>query len=77
MCFTIRDGSTPSHCCSATGKLYNTNTLDAFKTTDKKALLEKEAKEVKHTACIFSDTLVSIYRYLNTLKRVTKWHCCN
>ncbi|MED6253213.1 Autophagy protein 7, partial [Ataeniobius toweri] len=26
--------------------LYNTNTLDAFKATDKKALLEKEAKEI-------------------------------
>lgn len=34
-------------CCPAFGTLYNTNTLDAFKTTDKKALLDKEAKEVK------------------------------
>uniref|UniRef100_A0AAX7TLY4 Ubiquitin-like modifier-activating enzyme ATG7 n=1 Tax=Astatotilapia calliptera TaxID=8154 RepID=A0AAX7TLY4_ASTCA len=39
------DGSTPARCCPALGTLYNTNTLDAFKTTDKKALLEKEAKE--------------------------------
>lgn len=44
--FAIRDGLTPAHCCPVTGTLYNTNTLDAFKTTDKKALLEKEAKEV-------------------------------
>ncbi|XP_037304406.1 ubiquitin-like modifier-activating enzyme ATG7 isoform X2 [Pungitius pungitius] len=40
------DGPTPARCCPATGTLYNTNTLDAFKTTDKKALLEKEAKEI-------------------------------
>lgn len=40
------DGSTPARCCPALGTLYNTNTLDAFKTTDKKALLEKEAKEI-------------------------------
>uniref|UniRef100_A0A8D3ATK5 Ubiquitin-like modifier-activating enzyme ATG7 n=1 Tax=Scophthalmus maximus TaxID=52904 RepID=A0A8D3ATK5_SCOMX len=40
------DGPTPARCCPAVGTLYNTNTLDAFKTADKKALLEKEAKEV-------------------------------
>lgn len=45
MCF-CRDGPTPARCSPAIGTLYNTNTLDAFKTTDKKALLEKEAKEV-------------------------------
>lgn len=44
--FVIRDGPTPAHCCPVIGTLYNTNTLDAFKKTDKKALLEKEAKEV-------------------------------
>lgn len=43
----VSDGATPARCCPAFGTLYNTNTLDAFKTTDKKALLEKEAKEVK------------------------------
>lgn len=47
MCFAVRDGPTPARCSPAIGTLYNTNTLDAFKTTDKKALLEKEAKEVK------------------------------
>eukprot|EP00064_Thunnus_orientalis_P019600 superscaffoldBa00004970_g19723 len=40
------DGQTPARCCPAIGTLYNTNTLDAFKTIDKKALLEKEAKEI-------------------------------
>uniref|UniRef100_A0A672G9U6 Ubiquitin-like modifier-activating enzyme ATG7 n=1 Tax=Salarias fasciatus TaxID=181472 RepID=A0A672G9U6_SALFA len=40
------DGPTPARCCPAVGTLYNTNTLDAFKTTDKKALLEKEAREI-------------------------------
>lgn len=47
MCFAVRDGPTPARCCPAIGTLYNTNTLDAFKTADKKALLEKEAMEVK------------------------------
>uniref|UniRef100_A0A668APX7 Ubiquitin-like modifier-activating enzyme ATG7 n=1 Tax=Myripristis murdjan TaxID=586833 RepID=A0A668APX7_9TELE len=40
------DVATPARCCPAVGTLYNTNTLDAFKTTDKKALLEKEANEI-------------------------------
>lgn len=47
MCFPVRDSRTPARCCPTVGTLYNTNTLDAFKTSDKKALLEKEAKEVK------------------------------
>uniref|UniRef100_A0A672FT04 Ubiquitin-like modifier-activating enzyme ATG7 n=1 Tax=Salarias fasciatus TaxID=181472 RepID=A0A672FT04_SALFA len=33
------DGPTPARCCPAVGTLYNTNTLDAFKTTDKKAFI--------------------------------------
>uniref|UniRef100_A0A672G4R2 Ubiquitin-like modifier-activating enzyme ATG7 n=1 Tax=Salarias fasciatus TaxID=181472 RepID=A0A672G4R2_SALFA len=45
-CFPLSDGPTPARCCPAVGTLYNTNTLDAFKTTDKKALLEKEAREI-------------------------------
>ncbi|KAI4827242.1 hypothetical protein KUCAC02_030652 [Chaenocephalus aceratus] len=40
------DSRTPARCCPTVGTLYNTNTLDAFKTSDKKALLEKEAKEI-------------------------------
>uniref|UniRef100_A0A3Q3ARG7 Ubiquitin-like modifier-activating enzyme ATG7 n=1 Tax=Kryptolebias marmoratus TaxID=37003 RepID=A0A3Q3ARG7_KRYMA len=43
---TANDGPTPARCCPAVGTLYNTNTLDAFKNTDKKALLEKEAAEI-------------------------------
>uniref|UniRef100_A0A8C1KW33 Ubiquitin-like modifier-activating enzyme ATG7 n=1 Tax=Cyprinus carpio TaxID=7962 RepID=A0A8C1KW33_CYPCA len=39
------DGATPARCCPASGTLYNTNTLEAFKTTDKKALLDKAANE--------------------------------
>lgn len=40
------DGPTPAYCCAAKGTLYNTNTLEAFKSTDKKALLDKAANEV-------------------------------
>lgn len=40
------DGPTPARCCSASGTLYNTNTLEAFKSTDKKALLDKAANEI-------------------------------
>uniref|UniRef100_A0A3B3ZLS0 Ubiquitin-like modifier-activating enzyme ATG7 n=1 Tax=Periophthalmus magnuspinnatus TaxID=409849 RepID=A0A3B3ZLS0_9GOBI len=40
------DGPTPIRCCPALGTLYNMNTLDAFKATDKKAMLEKEASEI-------------------------------
>uniref|UniRef100_A0A673KXJ6 Ubiquitin-like modifier-activating enzyme ATG7 n=1 Tax=Sinocyclocheilus rhinocerous TaxID=307959 RepID=A0A673KXJ6_9TELE len=40
------DGATPARCCPASGTLYNTNTLEAFKTIDKKALLDKAASEI-------------------------------
>ncbi|XP_073772262.1 ubiquitin-like modifier-activating enzyme ATG7 [Danio rerio] len=40
------DGPTPARCCPASGTLYNTNTLEAFKSTDKKALLDKAANEI-------------------------------
>ncbi|XP_023117471.2 ubiquitin-like modifier-activating enzyme ATG7 isoform X1 [Amphiprion ocellaris] len=40
------DGPTPARCSPAVGTLYNTNTLDSFKIIDKKALLEKEAREI-------------------------------
>ncbi|XP_068598554.1 ubiquitin-like modifier-activating enzyme ATG7 [Brachionichthys hirsutus] len=45
------DGPTPAHCCRSGGTLYNTNTLDAFKTIDKKALLEKETMEIWDAVC--------------------------
>uniref|UniRef100_A0A8C8UHI4 Ubiquitin-like modifier-activating enzyme ATG7 n=1 Tax=Peromyscus maniculatus bairdii TaxID=230844 RepID=A0A8C8UHI4_PERMB len=37
---------TPARCCPAMGTLYNTNTLEAFKTADKKLLLEQSANEI-------------------------------
>uniref|UniRef100_A0A8C5XIA3 Ubiquitin-like modifier-activating enzyme ATG7 n=1 Tax=Microcebus murinus TaxID=30608 RepID=A0A8C5XIA3_MICMU len=37
---------TPAHCCPAVGTLYNTNTLESFKTADKKLLLEQAADEI-------------------------------
>uniref|UniRef100_A0A8C5Z9G7 Ubiquitin-like modifier-activating enzyme ATG7 n=1 Tax=Marmota marmota marmota TaxID=9994 RepID=A0A8C5Z9G7_MARMA len=37
---------TPAHCCPAVGTLYNTNTLESFKTADKKLLLEQAANEI-------------------------------
>ncbi|XP_031424314.1 ubiquitin-like modifier-activating enzyme ATG7 isoform X2 [Clupea harengus] len=40
------DGPTPVRCCPATGILYNTNTLEAFRSIDKKALLDTEASEI-------------------------------
>uniref|UniRef100_A0A3B3CMU4 Ubiquitin-like modifier-activating enzyme ATG7 n=1 Tax=Oryzias melastigma TaxID=30732 RepID=A0A3B3CMU4_ORYME len=45
------DALTPARCCPAVGTLYNTNTLDAFKNIDKRALLEKEAKEMWNAIC--------------------------
>ncbi|XP_004068696.1 ubiquitin-like modifier-activating enzyme ATG7 [Oryzias latipes] len=45
------DAVTPARCCPAVGTLYNTNTLDAFKNIDKRALLEKEAKEMWNAIC--------------------------
>nr|DBA18711.1 TPA: hypothetical protein GDO54_016926 [Pyxicephalus adspersus] len=37
---------TPARCCPAVGCLYNTNTLDSFKSRDKKALLDEAANEI-------------------------------
>uniref|UniRef100_A0A2K5DR70 Ubiquitin-like modifier-activating enzyme ATG7 n=1 Tax=Aotus nancymaae TaxID=37293 RepID=A0A2K5DR70_AOTNA len=37
---------TPARCCPAIGTLYNTNTLEFFKTADKKLLLEQAANEI-------------------------------
>uniref|UniRef100_A0A8I5NDH8 Ubiquitin-like modifier-activating enzyme ATG7 n=1 Tax=Papio anubis TaxID=9555 RepID=A0A8I5NDH8_PAPAN len=37
---------TPARCCPAVGTLYNTNTLESFKTADKKLLLEQAANEI-------------------------------
>ncbi|XP_029456633.1 ubiquitin-like modifier-activating enzyme ATG7 [Rhinatrema bivittatum] len=40
------NASTPVRCCPAVGTVYNTNTLESFKSCDKKALLEKAANEI-------------------------------
>ncbi|KAE8612792.1 hypothetical protein XENTR_v10012990 [Xenopus tropicalis] len=37
---------TPARCCPALGSLYNTNTLESFKSCDKKALLDRAANEI-------------------------------
>uniref|UniRef100_A0A8D2JC19 Ubiquitin-like modifier-activating enzyme ATG7 n=1 Tax=Varanus komodoensis TaxID=61221 RepID=A0A8D2JC19_VARKO len=37
---------TPARCCPALGTLHNTNTLEAFKSCDKKLLLEQAANEI-------------------------------
>uniref|UniRef100_A0A8C5WLY2 Ubiquitin-like modifier-activating enzyme ATG7 n=1 Tax=Leptobrachium leishanense TaxID=445787 RepID=A0A8C5WLY2_9ANUR len=37
---------TPTRCCPVLGSLYNTNTLESFKSCDKKSLLEKAANEI-------------------------------
>uniref|UniRef100_A0A671KFN7 Ubiquitin-like modifier-activating enzyme ATG7 n=1 Tax=Sinocyclocheilus anshuiensis TaxID=1608454 RepID=A0A671KFN7_9TELE len=44
--FDVYVFSTPARCSAASGTLYNTNTLEAFKTTDKRALLDKAANEI-------------------------------
>ncbi|KAM9325430.1 ubiquitin-like modifier-activating enzyme ATG7 [Gastrophryne carolinensis] len=46
--FSAFDGNaaTPARCCPAVGCLYNTNTLDSFKSFDKKALLDQAANEI-------------------------------
>ncbi|KAL4655850.1 ubiquitin-like modifier-activating enzyme ATG7 [Arapaima gigas] len=40
------NGPTPARCCPAVGTLYNTNTFEAFKAYDKKAILEAVASEI-------------------------------
>lgn len=45
--FSSRNGPTPAHCCPAIGMLYNTNTLESFKSCDKKFLLEQAATGVR------------------------------
>uniref|UniRef100_A0A674MUR8 Ubiquitin-like modifier-activating enzyme ATG7 n=1 Tax=Takifugu rubripes TaxID=31033 RepID=A0A674MUR8_TAKRU len=68
------DGPTPAHCCPVTGTLFNTNTLDAFKTTDKKALLEKEAKEVIEISGNFLSPVISLLFILLTFADLKKYH---
>ncbi|TKS71238.1 ATG7 ATG12-activating enzyme E1 [Collichthys lucidus] len=62
---------------NAIGTLYNTNTLDAFKTTDKKALLEKEAKEIWdaiHSGAALKDPSILCRFILLTFADLKKYH---
>uniref|UniRef100_A0A8C6ULC4 Ubiquitin-like modifier-activating enzyme ATG7 n=1 Tax=Neogobius melanostomus TaxID=47308 RepID=A0A8C6ULC4_9GOBI len=71
------DGPTPVRCCPAIGTLYNMNTLDAFKTTDKKAMLEKEAKEiwdVIQSGAALSDPSILCRFILLTFADLKKYH---
>lgn len=63
------DGQTPAHCCPAFGTLYNTNTLESFKACDKKALIEKAAKEIWEA--IWSGNAVENPSVLNTFLLLT------
>uniref|UniRef100_A0A8C7XHT0 Ubiquitin-like modifier-activating enzyme ATG7 n=1 Tax=Oryzias sinensis TaxID=183150 RepID=A0A8C7XHT0_9TELE len=71
------DAVTPARCCPAVGTLYNTNTLDAFKNIDKRALLEKEAKEMWNAICsgaaIKEQSLLSRFILL-TFADLKKYH---
>lgn len=71
------DGPTPVRCCPAIGTLYNMNTLDAFKATDKKAMLEKEAKEIWdsiQSGAALSDPSILCRFILLTFADLKKYH---
>lgn len=71
------DGPTPVRCCPAIGTLYNMNTLDAFKATDKKALLEKEANEIWdaiQSGAALSDPSILCRFILLTFADLKKYH---
>ncbi|XP_020789568.2 ubiquitin-like modifier-activating enzyme ATG7 [Boleophthalmus pectinirostris] len=71
------DGPTPARCCPALGTLYNMNTLDAFKATDKKAMLEKEASEIwdaiKSGAAVIDPSILCRFILL-TFADLKKYH---
>uniref|UniRef100_A0AAY4DCL5 Ubiquitin-like modifier-activating enzyme ATG7 n=1 Tax=Denticeps clupeoides TaxID=299321 RepID=A0AAY4DCL5_9TELE len=71
------DGPTPARCCPAMGTLYNTNTLEAFKSTDKKALLDKQAKEIweaiQSGACLQNPSTLNKFILL-TFADLKKYH---
>lgn len=75
---------TPARCCPAMGTLHNTNTLEAFKTADKKLLLEKSANEIweaiKSGAALENPMLLNQFLLL-TFADLKKYHfyywfCC-
>ncbi|XP_023561682.1 ubiquitin-like modifier-activating enzyme ATG7 isoform X1 [Octodon degus] len=68
---------TPVHCCPAVGTLHNTNTLEAFKTADKKLLLEQAADEIwesiKSGAALENPVLLNKFLLL-TFADLKKYH---
>ncbi|XP_028609419.1 ubiquitin-like modifier-activating enzyme ATG7 isoform X2 [Grammomys surdaster] len=75
---------TPARCCPAMGTLHNTNTLEAFKTADKKLLLERSANEIweaiKSGAALENPMLLNKFLLL-TFADLKKYHfyywfCC-
>uniref|UniRef100_A0A2K5E9X1 Ubiquitin-like modifier-activating enzyme ATG7 n=1 Tax=Aotus nancymaae TaxID=37293 RepID=A0A2K5E9X1_AOTNA len=68
---------TPARCCPAIGTLYNTNTLESFKTADKKLLLEQAANEIwesiKSGAALENPVLLNKFLLL-TFADLKKYH---
>ncbi|XP_071407009.1 ubiquitin-like modifier-activating enzyme ATG7 isoform X2 [Pithys albifrons albifrons] len=62
----------PARCCPALGTLYNTNTLETFKSCDKKSLLEKEAngiwESIKSGAALENPMLLNRFLLLTFAK---------
>ncbi|XP_038628250.1 ubiquitin-like modifier-activating enzyme ATG7 isoform X1 [Tachyglossus aculeatus] len=71
------NAATPARCCPAIGTLYNTNTLESFKTCDKKLLLEKAANEIwesiKSGAALENPVLLNKFLLL-TFSDLKKYH---
>ncbi|XP_030853789.1 ubiquitin-like modifier-activating enzyme ATG7 [Strongylocentrotus purpuratus] len=71
--------TTPPHCFSSRGTLVNFNTLDAFKTCDKKALLDVTAEQlwddIRQGSAIQDPSLLSRFRLL-TFADLKKYHYC-
>uniref|UniRef100_A0A8C3R5J1 Ubiquitin-like modifier-activating enzyme ATG7 n=1 Tax=Cyanoderma ruficeps TaxID=181631 RepID=A0A8C3R5J1_9PASS len=73
----FRNASIPARCCPAFGTLYNTNTLESFKSCDKKSLLDKEANEIwesiKSGAALENPMLLNRFLLL-TFADLKKYH---
>ncbi|XP_051528296.1 LOW QUALITY PROTEIN: ubiquitin-like modifier-activating enzyme ATG7 [Myxocyprinus asiaticus] len=71
------DGPTPAHCCPASGTLYNANTLEAFKSIDKKAIVEKAANGIWNaiqSGAVVEDSSVLSKFILLTFADLKKYH---
>ncbi|XP_063267580.1 ubiquitin-like modifier-activating enzyme ATG7 isoform X1 [Prinia subflava] len=71
------NASIPARCCPVFGTLYNTNTLETFKSCDKKSLLDKEANEIwesiKSGAALENPMLLNRFLLL-TFADLKKYH---